>query len=347
MERLIRILSIDGGGIRGIIPGQILIQLEKIIQKKTGNPDARIADYFDFFAGTSTGGILTCILLCPDEKSRPLFTAEQAVNLYLQKGGAIFKRTALKNFLSLGGLSDEKYNEDALEKSLNEYFKTTKLSQLLKPCLIPAYEIDRRYAHFFTQHDAQTKPGYDFLIKDVARATSAAPTYFEAAKIKSTSEVAYTLVDGGVFANNPAMCAFCEVSDLFKKDKPLPIENMLMLSLGTGNVKKPYAYNAAKNWGAIGWVRPVIDIMMSGVSETVEYQLGKLFDSQGRKDQYLRINPDLGHANSDMDDASLKNLNALKEAGIYCSEKYYDELARMADLLIGQESQALPDTLKV
>ena len=73
-SKFFRILSIDGGGIRGLIPAQVLTVLETKLQKASGNPDARIADYFDLVAGTSTGGILTCIYLCPDEatgRARP------------------------------------------------------------------------------------------------------------------------------------------------------------------------------------------------------------------------------------------------------------------------------------
>jgi patatin-like phospholipase/acyl hydrolase len=75
-----KILAIDGGGIRGIIPGQVLIALEREVRRQSGNSEARLADYFDFFAGTSTGGILTCLYLCPDpdDPGRALFSAEEA-----------------------------------------------------------------------------------------------------------------------------------------------------------------------------------------------------------------------------------------------------------------------------
>ncbi|MCH7534212.1 MAG: patatin-like phospholipase family protein, partial [Bacteroidetes bacterium] len=87
MARYTRILSIDGGGIRGILPGQILVALEEKLKAKTGNANTRISDYFDLIAGTSTGGILTCALLCPDKSGkRPRFTAAQVVDLYLDKG---------------------------------------------------------------------------------------------------------------------------------------------------------------------------------------------------------------------------------------------------------------------
>ena len=92
---MIKILTIDGGGIRGIIPGMVLVMLEDKLQKASKNPEARISDYFDFIAGTSTGGILTCLLLAPERESeqtkrKARFSAKQAVELYLQNGKKIF-----------------------------------------------------------------------------------------------------------------------------------------------------------------------------------------------------------------------------------------------------------------
>src|SRR3954471_2747681 len=105
-----RILSIDGGGIRGIIPGQVLVALEQKLQRLSGKPELRIADAFDLIAGTSTGGILTCLYLCPDEKTgKPKFTAAAAVDLYLQNGDNIFDVSVWKALGSVGGIADEKY----------------------------------------------------------------------------------------------------------------------------------------------------------------------------------------------------------------------------------------------
>lgn len=205
-----KILSIDGGGIRGIIPGQVLVALEEKLQVKSGNPKARIADFFDFFAGTSTGGILTCISLCPsnNDPTTAKFSAQEAVDLYKEHGNKIFDLTIWERVANPWGVLDEKYNATALEQLLKEYLGDIKLSELLKPCLITAYDIDRRSSHFFNQHDcALLGEGADVVVRDVCRATSAAPTYFEAAQIKSCSGVSYPLVDGGVFANNPTLCA--------------------------------------------------------------------------------------------------------------------------------------------
>ncbi|TAL69898.1 MAG: patatin [Bacteroidetes bacterium] len=327
--KLFRILSIDGGGIRGIIPGQIIVSLEKKIQTRTKRADARIADYFDLLAGTSTGGILTCIYLTPGDDNKPKFSAGDAVQLYLNRGGEIFDISIWQKLKSAGGLLDEKYNVSDLQNSLKEYFGDLKLNQLLKPCLIPAYEIFAREAKFFNKMDAKNEM-YDFYVRDVARATSAAPTYFECARIQSMTGVQYFLVDGGVFANNPSLCAYAEV-----RNKLGPkAADMAILSLGTGFVKTPYMYKDAKDWGLLEWAKPLIDIMMSGVSETVDYQLRQMFDAVGKPNQYLRINSPLTISNSQMDNASEKNLLALKEEGTKIAEQFDKKLDEFVQLLI-------------
>lgn len=157
MPKLTRILSIDGGGIRGIIPGQLLVVLERKLQELEGGNSKSIADYFDLIAGTSTGGILTCLYLCPGEDpAKPCFTAQEAVELYLERGDEIFDASLFQKLKSLGGAADEKYSADELEEVLDDYLDKLKLDQLIKPCLITAYDIKRRKAHFFTQHGAKT-----------------------------------------------------------------------------------------------------------------------------------------------------------------------------------------------
>ena len=332
-QKLTRILSIDGGGIRGIIPGQILVKLEEKLRKTTANKNARIADHFDFIAGTSTGGILTCAYLCPDKKDplRPKFTAEEVVNLYLERGDEIFDIPLKHKIRTAGGISDEKYPVKELEEALNDYFGETKLSQLLKPCLVTSYDIKRRQGHFFTQQDAIKKEGWDYFVKDVARATSAAPTYFECSKVKSMTNINYPLIDGGVFVNNPALCAYAEVHNKFD----VTAKEMVILSIGTGYEKQAYNYNQSKDWGMLGWIKPILNIMMSGVSEVVDYQLRQIYSAVKAPEQYLRINTEFPiNVNSDMDDASQENLNALKELGTETAQRFDDQLDKFVKFLV-------------
>jgi uncharacterized protein len=334
--RCVRILSIDGGGIRGIIPGRVLVALEKKLQQISGNPSLRIADAFDMIAGTSTGGILTCMYLAPDlNTGRPRFSAANAVDLYLQYGDDIFDVSVFRSIATLAGLREEKYSAVPLEQILRQYFGDLRLGQLLKPCLVTAYDITRRAAKFFNSADVPIHgPGRDFLVREVARATSAAPTYFEPANVIALDYKVYPLIDGGVFANNPTMCACVEA---FGFNPKLKVTDLKVLSLGTGSADKAYHYSEAKKWGKIEWVAPVLDILMSGASETVDYQLKSLFTSAGCADQYLRLQVDLGSlpgVDSAMDSASEKNMRALETAGVNLAAEKDAELTAFARSLL-------------
>lgn len=346
----VRILSIDGGGIRGIIPGVIVAEIESRIQAQAG-PGARIGQYFDLMAGTSTGGILTCCYLTPgDDGVTPRFSAKQAVDLYLQNGDEIFHRTLRQKIRSKGGLTDEKYSAKELEKQLLKYFADTQMKDLISPCVISSYDIERREARFFKSHVARTKPSKNFYVRDAARCTAAAPTYFEAAKVSPVGGGDhYALIDGGVFANNPALCAYAEARTIDftgqgKADCP-GANDMFLLSLSTSSVEKRYDHDDAKDWGPIGWIKPLIDIMMGGNSETVHYQLEQIWGTlEGENcNDYIRIDPPrLDSVNPDMDDASPENMAALVETGRAYIEKHGEQIDGIVEKLLSWGANAGP-----
>ena len=178
------------------------------------------------------------------------------------------------------------------------------------------------------------------FIRDVARATSAAPSYFQIPKIRSITNESYALIDGGVFANNPALCAYAEVRHKFKipddrSDKGPTAKDMVILSLGTGEADKKYPYEEVKDWGQVEWIEPLIDILMSGISETVNYQLIQIYDAIDRPNQYLRINPNLiDEKPLPIDDASEENIAELVRIGKEQAEKYDAELDKFIELLL-------------
>lgn len=323
-----RILSIDGGGIRGIIPARLLQRIEE----RVGTP---IADLFHLVAGTSTGGILAAGLTAPGPGGRPLLSAEDLVRLYRERGGEIFDRSFWHGFGSLGGTVDEKYEADGLEEVLADTVHDLRLSQARTEVLITAYDIERRKPHFFKSWQArgerlapgETAAENEFLLRDVARATSAAPTYFEPALLQGGGK-RFALVDGGVFANNPAMCAMASARELFPD-----ASRFLIVSLGTGVTERPIPYDDAKDWGLVGWARPILNVVFDGVSDTVDYQLMQVFNRPGGIPQYYRFQIDLGGQpddpdapNDDFDDARPENIRALEAK---------------ADDLLRQEARAL------
>lgn len=323
-----RILSGDGGGIRGILPAQVLKSLEAKLQRRHG-PGARIADFFDLVAGTSTFGILTCMLLAPDEEGKPRFSAQDCLNLYMQQGSRIFDLGVFHRLMSAGGLLDEKYSAANLERLLGQYFGGLKVSELLKPCLITSWQLDDNKPYFFRQHRASEHPQHDFLVADAARSTSAAPTFFECAHPRTMTGVHKTLIDGGVFANNPAMCAWCEALSMGADP-----QSVVMLSLGTGRGRrKQIRYESAKDWGLAQWAPHIIDTLMASGMEVTDYQVAKLFGALGRSPAYLRIDGELKLGSAAMDDARPRNCAKLAEDGQRLADRHDAELEAFADLL--------------
>jgi patatin-like phospholipase/acyl hydrolase len=324
----------------------VLVVLEEKLKRRTGNPQAKIGDFFDLIAGTSTGGILTCLYLCPDEKNptKPRFSAQEAVDLYLKRGNEIFSMPLWKKILALGGFFNEKYPSKPIENILKDYLESLKLSQLIKPCLLTSYDIEQRKAFFFNQQDARKSKDYDYFLREIARATSAAPTFFEIARVTSLGNKSYSLIDGGVFANNPALCAYAEArTKLQRKQTPEDTstgnptaKDMVVLSLGSGDVKQSFNYQQAKNWGQLQWVRPLINIIMTGVAETVDYQMIQLFDSIKKPEQYLRINPTVKNHSpmAKIDNASPENLKELRQLANELAASYSKQLDKFIEFLI-------------
>jgi uncharacterized protein len=286
MAERVRILSIDGGGIRGIIPALVLVELERRAGRRT-------FELFDLIAGTSTGGILACALCAPE----PLPAAE-LVGLYGERGPEIFDRSLFQRIRSAEGLLDEKYSGAALDRVLEHYLSDKRLKEARPDLIVPAYDTAAPGPYFFKTRKARESEADDFPLSTVARATSAAPTYFEALPAGMQS-----LVDGGVFAVNPAMCAFAEVLRF------TPDAEVYVLSLGTGQRTEQRDWDEIKDWGLVEWARPILDVVFDGISDAVDYQLTQALP-EGR---YWRLQTELKGASDRLDDASEENLRALRD----------------------------------
>ncbi len=299
--RPIRILSIDGGGVRGLIPAMVLARMEEL----AGKP---VAEMFDLMAGTSTGGILVLGLAAPGPDGRPRHPAAELVSLYESETGRIFHRTVGWRIRALGGLAEEKYEPDGIDAVLDEYFGDARLKDALTAVLITSYETERRIPFLFKSRNAQVKPGYDFPMKSVARATSAAPTYFEPLKLDADGPGDYySLIDGGVFANNPSMCAYVEARTMYPEQ-----QDFLIVSIGTGENMAPLKYQDVRSWGLASWAQPIFNIVLDGASATADYQLRQLLPSCGDHRRYWRLQTKLTHCGDAMDDVSPDNIRSLR-----------------------------------
>ena len=301
MSKTVKVLSIDGGGIRGIIPAMILAQIEQITKKP-------VSSLFDLVAGTSTGGILALGLVKPGNDNQPAFSAQNMLDMYENEGPKIFSRDVFHRITSLGNITDEKYPSKGIESVLEKYFGESRLKDVLTSTLITSYEIERRISWFFKSSKAKLDPNSDFLLKDVARSTSAAPTYFEANRVDVPTEAQYyAFIDGGVYANNPAMCAYVEAKNKFPD-----ADKIVVVSLGTGMRSQRIPLDKAKDWGLAQWVQPLLGVVFDGVDNTVDYQLNTLLSAAG---DYYRFQIRLNEGEDEMDNASAENMRELKLLG--------------------------------
>ena len=289
-----------------------------------------IADCFDLIAGTSTGGILALGLAKPGPDGWPQYRAQDLADLYLREGGRIFHEGAWRHLTNPMGIRTEKYPVDGIEAVLAAYFGETRLKDALTEVLVTAYDIEKRDPFFYRSRRARLDPRYDVPMRVAARATSAAPTYFEPAKVEWPGD-RDVLVDGGVFANNPAMCAFAEAWPLLR-DGARPEEEVLLVSLGTGQYIRPFRYEDAKDWGVAGWAKPILDVIFDGVSDTVDYQLRQILppgtDGAAR---YYRFQAKLDAGLNEMDDTApdhLEGLHRMAEGILTTQAREMETLAR-------------------
>jgi predicted acylesterase/phospholipase RssA len=301
-RRPLRILAIDGGGIRGILPAMVLSDLER----RTNRP---IIDLFDLIVGTSTGGLVALALACPNGDGKPRHTARDIVRLYEVEGKRVFSRSVWHKIRSVGALAEGKYPSAGIEGVLQDYFGESRLKDALADVVVPAYEIERRMPFFFKTSNARQKSYYDYPMKSVIRAATAAPTYFEPMQLQIDGpNDYYALVDGALFAYNPGMCAYVEALNRYPAH-----HGVIMVSLGTGKLTRRLPYDEVKDWGAARWAQPTFALMCDGICDVVDHQLQQLLpDTEEGLRQYYRFQARLDVGNDDMDDASNTNIRVLK-----------------------------------
>lgn len=278
-----RILSLDGGGIRGVITAALLHRLDN---------HPRIEGFLnkvDLIAGTSTGGLLALAI------ARGMSPAEMR-DVYVREGQHIFRETFVHDVSTLWRVIGPGYPASNLETVLQSIFGSLTLNGLEKHVLITAFDLDSesrdshkrtwkpKIFHNFPGDDSDgDQPAYK-----VGLATSAAPTYFP------TYE---GYVDGGVFASNPSMCALAQSQDLRFFESP-DLSNVVLLSLGTG-MSLEYIPGPDHDWGYAQWVRPILNVIFDGVSGIADYQCKQIL-----KEKYFRLAPVFPHNVSiPMDDA--------------------------------------------
>jgi patatin-like phospholipase/acyl hydrolase len=336
-----RLLSIDGGGIRGLLPAVVLAEIEKRTR-------ARISALFDVVAGTSTGGILA-LALTVGADGRPRYSAEELVDLYKNNGREIFSkrepwrtidalvdRVPLSKELGdalgiprnadLHDLVRPKYPPDGRKAVLRRYFGDARVQDALIRVFVTSYDTDQRVPVFFDSAGDEDELFFDRIrdvsMVDAAMATSAAPTYFPPHPVKARRPL--SLVDGGVFANNPVVLAYAFT-------RPRDAGDPVIVSVGTGSMTQSYAYEEIRNWGAVRWAGPALYTMMDGQSEAAALVMKNLLPAE-RFFRWQALLSDAG-VPQDMDDASEETIGRICSLAERLVKTKSDEIDRVCNLL--------------
>ncbi|MGK7927480.1 MAG: patatin-like phospholipase family protein [Spirulina sp.] len=308
-----RILSLDGGGMRGILSAKLLALIEREIHILTGQT---LQEYFHFVAGTSTGSILASGIAIGK-------TGEQLVQLYHERGREIFPYWGGQGYLApqrlsllvQHGLSAPKFSHRGLKKVLQDELGETTLAEIhnnnTSPrLLIPTYDTADRKPIFFKTWKTQ-KWYAGVPIWEACVCSASAPTFFPAYPLEY-GEKTHSMVDGGVGINNPAACAIAEAIVLGYK-----LEDIRVLSLGTGEATQGYPYQQTRHWGATQWAVRILDLLMDAPLNIDEYIARQVvLRNDDSSDRYLRLQPKLSDEYLDrVLDSELKCQLALKLNG--------------------------------
>ena len=232
--------------------------------------------------------------------------AARVAEIYVQEGPEIFDRSSLQTITSVGGLIDERYDSRGLVTTLRRHLGDTRLADATTAILLTTYDLESRAALVLGNED-------DFAMVDAAHASAAAPTYFEPVPVGPR-----TLIDGGVFATNPAMLAYARAGG----------DVEVLASLGTGEHTRPLHFEEVKDWGQLAWARPILDVVFDGSADAVDDQLSRLID-----ERYIRLQTRLDEALDDLDDASPENLAALRREAEQLIAQRTDEIDRLCALV--------------
>lgn len=308
-----KILSIDGGGIKGIAPASLLANIEERTNKN-------IIDYFDLIVGTSTGGIIALGLGLG-------FSAREILSLYLDNGDKIFKKQPF--FKSLFSVRAPMYNSTALGILLTEKFKGKLLGQSKIRLVIPAFDIVKNTICMFkTSHHPRLQMDYTMQAKDVALSTAAAPCFFEP---HETVENRF-LVDGGVFANNPILVGVVEGLSLLE----WPKEEIRVLSLGCTEETPEYSKLAGKKPGLLHWGSGLIDLAFNS-QNLCALGMATLLLDDNNNDKILRISSVLPKG-----DVSLDGIKQSKKLAGIGQENARQHIEKIQSIFLAEK--AIPYT---
>lgn len=304
------ILSIDGGGVRGLMEAMILHQIEIKLREKVGKK-VNLVEYVDIVSGASTGGIIAALLTYPLGNEYRYDTSD-VVRFYNKHCFEIFN----KSKRIFGGIT-YKYSEKTLEKYLNQYLGDLKIKDLKNHVIIPILDLNTSEGVFFS-NIKDDKEKIKYKISDICRGTSAAPTYFKPKKIGK-----YLSSDGGMVANNTSICCIAKE----RKYNNTSLKDISVINIGSGSVMP----KETKNWWLMKWATKLPLVMLYDNINLVKHQLqqlelGKLF--------IIDVPKIYQDYSEDMADASIKNMQKLRGAAFKTFGHKTKEINEIVNFLI-------------
>ena len=321
-----RILSIDGGGVRGLIPALILAEIEK-------RTEHRIYEQFDLVVGSSTGSILALGLTRPSnaDARKPAFAAQDIVRFYRDNSATIFPYS-FAPLRYLRRIFRPKYGPESIESAYALFFEDVQLQEALTNVVVPGYDIEDNRRLWFKSYSSAHG---NLLMRDLVRGATAAPTYLPPVRFAVQKHVAakgyVALVDGALFANNPSQEALLFGQTIHGQDD----KSVLLLSLGTGRSTQKHSFEQAWGWGVLGWMDPLLDIAFS--DPAVDEIMSRALEGHG---SYFRMQVDLGVSSIALDDASPDAMQKLEVS----AQDFIKQQSEMIDGIVSE--LALPRSPK-
>lgn len=252
-QKCIRVLSLQGGGMLGLVELAALEWLEE----RTGKP---IAELFDVVAGSSTGSIIGAGLLTPDEHGRPKYRAADLRKIYIAGSAKIFARSIWRMLFTAGGLLGAQYSAEPKRHYLEAVYEETRFQDLLRPMLVPVFDVLNNQPIIHLNWQSDWEPTLNHRVADLINGATATPVLFPPLCLANAAgKLQSIFADGGAFLNNPALTATL-VTSLF-----YPEHELMIVSLGIDNIRQPTNLKLLRAGGILGWgPRYLAEVLING-----------------------------------------------------------------------------------
>lgn len=301
------LLSLDGGGARGLMHLLSLAKLESLTGKL-------VIDLFDGISGTSAGGIIACLLTLPDPNNplRPKYSAQNLLDIIFPRRAEMF----VKRWQSFGGLLGPRYETESIKKFLHNLIEENNYKNRLLPTVLVTQDLNS-----YGERLLATTDSLDFFTKDLAMATSAAPICFEPQLVTAIdSSVSYLLIDGGAVMDNPVLAGVA----LLQQSYGISAEKINVLSFGTGVGSEMHSKDSLRKGGVLSWGTEVINLCKTAQLSTTD-NIAKFYLGN----RYHRFQPNLGEGNVKLTNISDDYMNLLKAANTRMLAKNARELNKI------------------